>query len=277
MNEDLKNNRDLILFFILTFLWSWIIWIPGILNSQGIFQFNEAIPFFLGIFASFGPTVIGVLMTFKEHQIEGVKKLFKRAWQWNFNKLYLIPVLFLGFTMALASLWLSGLIETFPSEYEKYSPIIQIVIDFFGILFIGGPLAEEFGWRGYALDKMYARWSKLASSLILGAIWSLWHLPLFFITGTSQSNIPIYQFMLMNTLLSVIYSWLYNNTKGSLSIAILFHLMMNLSAASIHYWYTSAGRWISFILTLIFVIFILWKTNLLKETKERHNGTEIQG
>jgi len=265
MTQNVHNNKNLILFFLFTFLWSWIFWLPGVLNSQGTIQIHEAIPFFLGIFASFGPSIMGIVITYKERKKQGVKSLLKRAWQWDFNKLYLIPVIFLGFAIALLSLWMSGLIEIFPADYVKYSPFLQIVMDFFAILFIGGPLAEEFGWRGYALDELHKKRSRITSSLIIGVLWSLWHLPLFFITGTSASNIPIYQFLLSNTLISIFYSWIYMKTKGSLSAAILLHLMLNLSAASVHYWYTSSGRWISFIITLILVSIILWKTNFLRK------------
>ncbi|QEE16724.1 CPBP family glutamic-type intramembrane protease [Promethearchaeum syntrophicum] len=266
----INNENHLFIFFLYTFIWSWLFWLPGVLNSQGVISIHEAIPFFCGIFASFGPSIIAIIIIFRYKKIEGVKNLLKRAWQWNFDKKWLIPTIFLGFITSSITLIIMIQIETFPAEYSMISPILQILMDFFMILFIGGPIAEEFGWRGYALDKIQKKYNALISSLILGFFWSLWHLPLSFISGTTQSNYPFYEFFLMNLILSVLYSWLYNNTKGSLSISILFHWMMNLSAATIHYWYTRIGRWIGFFTTIIIVviIIIIWgPTKLSRSTK----------
>lgn len=92
-------------------------------------------------------------------------------------------------------------------------------------LLILGPLSEELGWRGYALDRLQTCWNALTSSLILGVIWSMWHLPLFYIIGTSQYlyDISFLGFMLGTTTISVLYSWAYNNTGGSIWSAVFFH------------------------------------------------------
>jgi membrane protease YdiL (CAAX protease family) len=92
-------------------------------------------------------------------------------------------------------------------------------------LLILGPISEELGWRGYALERLQSRWNALTSSLILGVIWSLWHLPLFYIVGTSQYlyDISFLGFMLGTTIISVLYTWVYNNTGGSIWSAVFFH------------------------------------------------------
>ncbi len=74
-------------------------------------------------------------------------------------------------------------------------------------LLILGPLSEELGW-GYALDRLQTRWDALTSSLILGVIWSLWHLPLFYIVGTSQYlyDTSFLRFMLGTTTISILYT-----------------------------------------------------------------------
>jgi membrane protease YdiL (CAAX protease family) len=92
-------------------------------------------------------------------------------------------------------------------------------------LLIIGPLSEEIGWRGYALEKLQTRWSALTSSLIVGLVWALWHLPLFMMVGTSQHELGVSFTGLLITLMasSILYTWLYNNTKRSLWSAILLH------------------------------------------------------
>jgi membrane protease YdiL (CAAX protease family) len=100
-------------------------------------------------------------------------------------------------------------------------------------LVFGGPLGEEIGWRGYALPRLQKEWSPLASALILGIVWGLWHLPLFFITGTAQSFLALAPFMLWVVSLSVLFTWAYNNTAGSLLIPVLLHAIVNFFAATL--------------------------------------------
>jgi membrane protease YdiL (CAAX protease family) len=102
-------------------------------------------------------------------------------------------------------------------------------------VFIYGPVPEELGWRGYALDRLQARWNALVSSLILGAIWAIWHVPLFFIKDTLFYNQGIWSlwfwlFVVEVIPTAVIYTWIFNNTRRSTLAAILFHFMSNVTA-----------------------------------------------
>jgi membrane protease YdiL (CAAX protease family) len=97
-----------------------------------------------------------------------------------------------------------------------------------------GPLPEELGWRGYALDGLQRQRSALTSSLILGTVWSLWHLPLFFIPGTYQQGLGVgslsfWLFLIGPVAQSVLMTWIYNNTQRSTLSAVLFHFMINLT------------------------------------------------
>jgi membrane protease YdiL (CAAX protease family) len=97
-----------------------------------------------------------------------------------------------------------------------------------------GPIPEELGWRGYALDRLQRKWNALASSLVLGVIWAVWHLPIFFIRGTLLSEVvPLWSTQFWVSMgpgilaLAVVMTWIYNNTQRSILGAILFHFMMN--------------------------------------------------
>ena len=106
--------------------------------------------------------------------------------------------------------------------------------NFVYIFFLGGPLEEEFGWRGYALPRLQTRHTALVSSVTLGIIWAFWHLPLNFM---AQPPGPQYQAAIEMFLgsvvtmafMSVLFTWLYNNTGGSVFATLLFHTMVNLS------------------------------------------------
>jgi len=105
-----------------------------------------------------------------------------------------------------------------------------ILLQALSIFFIG-PFPEELGWRGYVLDRLQAKWNALGSSLILGVVWALWHLPLFFIRDTYQYNQGAWSewfwlFMIGIIPLAVIFTWIFNNTRRSTLAIILFHFMV---------------------------------------------------
>jgi membrane protease YdiL (CAAX protease family) len=86
-----------------------------------------------------------------------------------------------------------------------------------------GPVPEELGWRGCALDRLQERDSALISSLIIGGTWALWHLPLFFIAGTYQHGLGVgtpafWLFMVTKFPDSILMTWIYNNTRRSTSL-----------------------------------------------------------
>jgi membrane protease YdiL (CAAX protease family) len=90
-------------------------------------------------------------------------------------------------------------------------------------------VGEELGWRGYALPKLLAERSVLAASLILGALWGAWHLPTFFVPGAPQYGLPFSAFVLLTMAYSVLFTWVYLHTRGSVLIAALLHGAINLS------------------------------------------------
>ena len=94
------------------------------------------------------------------------------------------------------------------------------------------PFIEELGWRGYVLDRLQEKNNALVSSLILGVVWSLWHLPMFFIEGSYQAGLGIgtlefWMFFLSIVPLTFVFTWIYNNTNRSTLAVILFHSMVN--------------------------------------------------
>lgn len=95
------------------------------------------------------------------------------------------------------------------------------------------PLLEEAGWRGYALDRLQMDWTALSASLLLGVVWAVWHLPLFFIRGSFHYEVVGFLtvgFWLFNigvVALSVIFTWIYNHTARSTLAIIILHGWVN--------------------------------------------------
>jgi hypothetical protein len=92
-------------------------------------------------------------------------------------------------------------------------------------LLIAGPLSEEFGWRGFLQKRVNEKLSPTAGSIIIGIVWALWHLPLFYMLGTSQHefNVPFFPFMISIISSTFVYTYIYIKSKGSLFTAFLLH------------------------------------------------------
>ncbi len=92
-----------------------------------------------------------------------------------------------------------------------------------------GPLGEELGWRGFALPRLLDRFSPFTASLLLGAVWGTWHLPSFFAAGLPQSVSTLPSFLAAALLLSIVATWLFIRSGGSVLISILLHYSVNFS------------------------------------------------
>jgi membrane protease YdiL (CAAX protease family) len=97
-----------------------------------------------------------------------------------------------------------------------------------------GPLAEESGWRGFALPRLQARMSALNASLLLGLLWAFWHLPQY-LTGGVQTGgmMPFFIFVPVTVVLTILFTWVFNNTRGSLVATTLMHFSYNFSGGHI--------------------------------------------
>jgi len=102
------------------------------------------------------------------------------------------------------------------------------------MVLIGGPLFEEPGWSGFALPRLQRLHGPLAGGLILGSLWALWHLPGYLIPSQDLTDIPprgtvldFVVFALALIGLRLIMQWVFNNTRGSVLMAILVHASWN--------------------------------------------------
>lgn len=256
--------RNTWIFFVLTFVISWLLWLPSVLRSTGYADLPEIVGL-AGMFAVLGPTIAGFIMIGKESGRAGMVKMLQRAFTTGFNKRWWLPTLLLMPVIGLLTAALMTFLRVKTPTWTAPT-LVTALVTALTILFIGGGL-EEFGWRGYALDRMQNGRNALTASLVLGFFWGLWHLPLFFIKGTTQAEaaIPVWEFVLQIMVLSVLFTWLYNNTGGSLLVSILFHTIGNTTAAVLPpYFATSIGRWVYFGLLLIAAISVVlvwgWRT-----------------
>ena len=182
--------------------------------------------------AAWGPLVAAFLLTYLSTRKVGVIKLLKRGVDFRFNKIWWLPTLFLMPAITGGALLLAILsVESIPELTWLSNPLTLVVgsSSFIYLLFLGGPLQEEFGWRGYALPRLQARFNALVSSLIVGLMWGLWHLPYFFIGEAIIYQTAIFGLIISDILIAILMTWLYNNTGGSILTALIFHTTISFS------------------------------------------------
>jgi membrane protease YdiL (CAAX protease family) len=263
MNE--KTNREQFQFIGITYGFSWLLWLPQVLKFNGFPNLPDIVGL-PGMFAPFGPAVAAFWLTWRQSGKVGAKKLWLRGWQVNFSKKWLLPALLLGPITGLLAV--ACVYATEGNIFWEYGVPIFMIVPVFFLIYFTNALPEEYGWRGYALDRLQKSNNALKASLVLGLIWALWHLPLFFIEGTTQAAIPMYQFFLQTLVLSIFYTWLHNNTAGSVLIAGLFHAVSNTAAAVIPFWVSNFGRWIDFGILVVMATIVIWRWGWKKLSME---------
>lgn len=224
------NKSPINWFFILTFAFSWGVWL--------------LIPFLhtLGLLA---PTFAAIIVTGIMKGKPGIIALLKRLAYWRVALPWYLFVLFstavIGF-LAIGLYVLTG----------GTAPAISFYIFLPGIITYG--LTEEIGWRGFALPELQKKYSALTSSVIIGVIWAFWH---FIITPGSPLFIMV--FSLEVVILSILFTWVYNNTNGSILLVALYHTVINIVISNLKI-PTIPRLWVIYLLLdLVLVLIIIWR------------------
>jgi uncharacterized protein len=220
----LINKHQLLSFFALTYVlmfgitFSYIYWIP----------LPYPLVWFVGIFS---PTISAVLISGLIGGMPEIKRLLAGFTRWKVSLWWYLAAAFL----VLGPLFIALLYAALGNHGPGLAPGLTVPVLLGNLVFtlFSGPLAEEAGWRGFALPRMQAKYSAFSSSLLLGVIWTCWHIPLYFQPGSSQSGIPFPIYLVMVVTLAILFTWIYNNTRGSLLLTVLAHFSFNLTGAFI--------------------------------------------
>jgi membrane protease YdiL (CAAX protease family) len=219
------------------FLFSWLFWGIGIASGQPSTMFPNLIFYMLG---GSGPSLVALFYVFRYFDREtrqdfwarlvDHRRLSRTAWTLC---LFGIPVLILA-AIAIDSLF-SGQLASMPN-LQMLAAQPAVIPMFVVMMLIGGALSEELGWRGILLDRLQQKWSPLLSSLILALVWWAFHLPLFFLRGTTHYEwglfSPMFWLFLLNVLpLTACLTLAYNHTRRSILSAVLIHFSYNFALA----------------------------------------------
>jgi uncharacterized protein len=219
------------IFVLTTFGISWLAWLPVLLSRQQAMAFPNALWFVIG---GCGPSLAGIFWTWRRDGRDGLRDLLARAVRLRFSAGYYAALILIWPLLFAASAFLATASGAPPPNLGMLGAIQANPLTLVGLILttlVAGPLSEEFGWRGFGLDILLRRLGPVFGSVLLGLVWGVWHLPLFFMLGTSQSQLPFGIFCLNTIALSIVFTWLYRSTGRSLGAAILLHFMFNLSFA----------------------------------------------
>lgn len=175
-------------------------------------------------------SLAGIVLAASEGRKGGVRELLGRILIWRVGLQWWAFALLGTIIPAVAALYLFRLFGGPAVDWSGLKPLSSVVPTIIILTILAG-IGEEFGWRGFALPRLQARYNALVSSLIVGLIWGIWHIPLFFSPGTIQSEwmaeaglvIPIAGYTLFCIAWAIQYTWVFNNTKGSVLLAAVVH------------------------------------------------------
>jgi CAAX protease family protein len=175
-----------------------------------------------------GPALAAIIMAAVTEGRAGVRELLGRLVLWRVGvRWYLFALIGVPLIMLLGVV-VYALASPDLGALGGPAYVVTYVVGFVLTMILGGPLFEEIGWRGFALPRLQLSNGPLAASLILGVLWAFWHLPQFLVPAWAASSggggiSGIALFVLAAVAFSVLLSWVFNNTRASLLIAVLAH------------------------------------------------------
>ena len=230
-----NDRKQLILFFTITLAWTW-----GF-GFAPVFMGIEGTPLgtFLFYFGGGAPSVTALFIVFLTYSKEQRKDYFTRCFSFRYMGIKWLALTVIFFTLiSVVGIWIGVCILAYEMPGMNYAhAIVQNPFNLFGVLLISvisGPLNEEFGWRGYALDRLFVRYGFTKATLFLGFVWGIWHLAWYFTPGQAQYNllqdsmfdaiVYIPSVMIFNFAVSYVYI----KTKRSILSGAMVHMFSNL-------------------------------------------------
>lgn len=237
-----NDRKQLFLFFIITLTWTW-----GF-GFAPVFMGIEGTPLgtFLFYFGGGSPSVTALFIVFFTYSKEQRKDYFMRCFSFRYMGIKWLILTVLFFTLiSILAIWFGVYLSGYEMPEMNYiHAIIHNPLNLFLVLFfsvISGPLNEEFGWRGYALDKLFVRFGFTRATLLLGFIWGIWHLAWYFTPGQAQYDLlqnslfGAIMYIPSVMLLNFVVSYVYIKTKRSILAGASVHMFANLLGSQLHF------------------------------------------
>jgi membrane protease YdiL (CAAX protease family) len=204
----------LVAYFVLVFGIEWLL----------VFALVSLIPPMVALLiGSWLPNVVGVLITWVAGGQPALRELASKVGLWRIPVGWYAAAFLFPPMLTFLAIGLYTLLGNTGVEFSATDQLLTIIL----ICLFTGALGEELGWRGTALPRLQAHWNPLISSLILGVLWGLYHLPSFLVRGLPLQEAPLIPFMLGALGLTILVTWTFNHTRGSLVPVFLYHFAFN--------------------------------------------------
>ena len=219
-------------FVVLAYALSWA-WMFPFVAAGDVIERGTGWPTHVPALA--GPALAALVVTALVQGRAGVRDLLGRAGLWRMPLRWwlatLSPLAFLGVALAVA--FASGTQPAW-SGFGLFSGLPTIGVIAVALIVILGAFGEELGWRGFALPRLQRRYGALAGALLVTPIWAAWHAPLFFTVATYRGFAPIgyVGFVFGIGCGSIVLTWLYNGTGGSILACAIWHGVYNLTSGT---------------------------------------------
>ena len=223
-----KDMKHMISFFLVTFIWTWAFHFPIVWFHL---DWSKGIGLLLFLAGGPAPSLMGIIMVFKTFNQRQRQDYFSRCTDLRrIGMWFLFPIILFPLLAVIGVVLDSASGGTMPGmaalNLFRTNPTMIL-----GLLFLylgSGPLNEEFGWRGYALDLLLVKFGFLRGSVIMGVVWGIWHLPWCFMAGQGQRFDTFWLYVLSLVGLSLAISLMYIKTDRSILAAIVMHFCSNL-------------------------------------------------
>ncbi len=218
-------------FFMLTFALSWLLWSPLYFLAEASVLW--ALP------GAWGPTLAALILTWRSSGKAGVRTLLRKVLKGRVSIAYyvfaivgMVALLFLsvGIHKLLGGAspdWGTVLEGMGLAPGKELVAVVLYPVFFFVNTLVGGPIAEELGWRGFAQERLQQQMPPWVAGLIIGFFWAVWHLPLLLSLPQATGHMPFVAYLPVMMAMSVVFAWLYVRTGGSVLLAILLHGGLN--------------------------------------------------
>jgi len=236
IREWVKQN-SVLSYILLAYGITWLIALPLVLSYQGLIAIE--VPFALHYILPFGPMLSALIVTAVTSGTSGLREILSRMSKWRIKPIWFLIALFSVWILYFVSSTIIVLIGQPWPDLSLFGNVLYLpYLTFAGAwllwIFTFG-IGEETGWRGFLLPKLQVKHGPITASLILGIFWAGWHVPMFLY------NENLIAMGLMGTIFwviglmfgSVLLTWLYNSSEGSVLMTALWHGTYNLFTAAI--------------------------------------------
>lgn len=279
-SSNLFTRYPMAVYWVLACAFSWLVTIPLALSGQGII--SPPLPYELHYLSAYGPLLAAIIVT---AMTAGVEELHNLAQHYAINRVRLgwvafcafLPIGLFGLAVLVARLVNGVWPDVLAIGQVNFLPDLGLVAWLLWILTSG--IGEETGWRGFALPRLQTRHNAFVATLLLWLVWALWHLPSFFYLPSYKSigvaGFPGFAFSLLAG--AILFTWLFNSSRGSLLAVALFHGGFNFVTASP----ASTGTvamilGIGVTIAAVLVVIVYKPTNLAHHEKQQYHTIPIR-